>query len=456
MTLELQRGLDSKYSLCSPHSRCLHGVPFRSDKVRVFSIQRNAVLMRQSGMRASGHVHGSRCVPAMGASSLRTGGVSCNQEGEISSNGGRISFEITVLDMGAYFSDDAGAREGFVGNLRDQCHRVGLFYVKNHGVSQKLCDGMLATARQFFDLPTSVKDEMDYTASPQFRGYMKIGVENTAGLIDFREQIEFGPEETAEANSDENGGNAIYPVFRRLRGPNQWPPGAYVPEFRTTAMEFMEQMNVSSMHLMQAVASSLGLDYDFFDSTFLHSPHYQMKVARYPPKPADDGNAGVGVFGVGPHSDTGFLSLLLQDNVGGLQAQTVDGIWIDVPPVEGTLVVNLGEMLQLATHGYYLATVHRVLSLPGTRSRYSIPFFFNPCLDGEAKPMDLETITSKECRDTTARGGESTHGGKNKLHPLFGVNAFKSLARSHPQVVKRHHPDLMDAQGNLVLDRILG
>jgi hypothetical protein len=157
MTLELQRGVGSKYSLCSPHSRCLHGVPFRSDEVRVVSIQRNAVLMRQSGMRASGHVHGSRCVPAMGASSLRTGGVSCNQEGEISSNSGRISSEIAVLDMGAYFSDDAGAREGFVENLRDQCHRVGLFYVKNHGVSQELCDSMLATARQFFDLPTSVK-----------------------------------------------------------------------------------------------------------------------------------------------------------------------------------------------------------------------------------------------------------------------------------------------------------
>lgn len=134
----------------------------------------------------------------------------------------------------------------------------------------------------------------------------------------------------------------------------------------------------------------------------------------------------------------------------------MDGLWVDVPPIEGTLVVNLGEMLQLATHGYYLATVHRVLSLPGTRSRYSIPFFFNPRLDAEAKSIDIKSITSKEWRDTTTKGGESTHGGRNKLHLVFGINTFKSFVRSHPQVAMRHHPDLIDAQGNLVLDRLLG
>ncbi|KAG0559587.1 hypothetical protein KC19_10G116200 [Ceratodon purpureus] len=454
MMLHLQRGVDPSSSLCGVRSQ-RHGLRFCGDGMRGDVSRRNVVVMRE-GMRVCGRVHGGRGVPAMGVRASGGEVASCDQEGEIRSDCRGEASGIAVLDMGAYFGEEAGARERFVENLRDQCHTVGLFYVKNHGVSRELCDKMLATARQFFDLPTVVKNEMDYTASPQFRGYMKIGVENTAGLVDFREQIEFGPEENAEGNADGDGDNAIYPVFRRLSGPNQWPPATYVPEFRTTAMEFMEQMNVFSMHLMQALALSLGLDYDFFDSTFLHSPHYQMKVARYPPKPAEDVNAGVGVFGVGPHSDTGFLSLLLQDNVGGLQARTVDGAWIDVPPVEGTLVVNLGEMLQLATHGYYLATVHRVLSLPGSRSRYSIPFFFNPCLDAEAKPMDIETITSKEWRDTTARGGESTHGGKNKLHPVFGINTFKSFARSHPQIVKRHHPDLMDAQGNLVLDRILG
>lgn len=282
----------------------------------VFSYPSNSgLLMRQSRIRASS----IGCVPAMAISSLRTEAASHQ---DTNSCGGRDSGEVTVLDMGDYFCDEAGAREGFVVNLRKQCHTVGLFYVKNHGVSLALCEEMLATARNFFDLPACVKNELDYNASPQFRGYMKIGVENTAGLVDFREQIEFGPEENAEAISDGNGDTAIHPVFLRLRGPNQWPPATQIPEFRPIAMEFMDQMNVLSMHLMQALALSLGLDHDYFDSTFLFSPHCQMKVARYPPKPTEDGNAGVGVFGVGPHSDTGFLSLLLQDNVGGLQVCT--------------------------------------------------------------------------------------------------------------------------------------
>lgn len=404
-----------------------NGVGFRGESMSVTLNRSKWSLMRPNLRDMSGAsriVRGGARIPVMVNSLMRTEGVACELGGDITTGiGSSETTEIAVLDMGAYFGEDTGAREEFVENLGDQCHRVGLFYVKNHGIPQELCDSMLAVARQFFDLPISVKNEIDYTASSQFRGYMKIGVENTAGLVDFREQIEFGPEENAETNMGEN----IDSIFMRLRGPNQWPPAACIPEFRSIAMEFMEQMNVFSMHLMQALALSLGLDQDFFDSTFLPHPHYQMKVARYPPRSTEDGDAEVGTFGVGPHSDTGFLSLLLQDGVGGLQAQTVDGLWVDVPPIEGTLVVNLGEMLQLATHGYYLATVHRVLSLPGTRSRYSIPFFFNPRLDAEAKSIDIKSITSKEWRDTTTKGGESTHGGRNKLHPVLGLILLKAL-----------------------------
>jgi len=316
---------------------------------------------------------------------------------------------------------------------------------------------------------------------------MKLGVENTAGIPDFREQIEFGPEEDVDTGGF--GDCHVYPPYRRLKGPNQWPPETCLPSFRPIVMEFMKQMGSLSMHLMQALALSLGLDQGYFDADFKCSPHYQLKVARYPPKLQTDSEGAVEVFGVGPHSDTGFLSLLLQDQVGGLQAQNVNGDWIDVPPKSGTFVVNLGEMLQLATNGYYLATVHRVLSLPGTASRYSVPFFFNPQLDAEIKSMDLVHLIStgldneipsheiesryelfrgeqkRVCEGERSspgrkngfviKGGESTHGGKNKLHSLFGTNAFKSFARSHPEVVRRHHPDLVvDSNGLAAAENI--
>ncbi|OAE25944.1 hypothetical protein AXG93_1712s1230 [Marchantia polymorpha subsp. ruderalis] len=229
---------------------------------------------------------------------------------------------LEVLDMESYFSG-RDERLEFCRKLREQCHKVGFFYVKNHGVSEELCDSMLEMGRKFFDLPVELKMQLDYTNSSQFRGYMRIGVENTAGVTDFREQIEFGPEEAEDIDIVDGMENKlVYPLYRRLRGPNQWPPEDDLPDFRREAELFIDQMNEVSMHLMQALALSLGLQKDFFDSTFKYMPHYQMKIAKYPPNPASDGAEGIGMFGVGAHSDSGFLSLLLQDDIGGLQASS--------------------------------------------------------------------------------------------------------------------------------------
>jgi isopenicillin N synthase-like dioxygenase len=201
------------------------------------------------------------------------------------------------------------------------------------------------------------------------------------------------------------------------------------------------------------------------DATFKHMPHYQMKVVRYPPKSQSEDAETLGKFGVGEHSDTGFLSLLLQDDVGGLQAQTNAGEWTDVPPKTGTFVVNLGEMLQLATGGDYLATVHRVQSRIGSDSRYSTPFFFNPRLDTDittlnmvAKPGEADATFqngSPLLLQDHARGKNSkTHGGANQLFPVFGQNLFKAFARSHLDNVREHHADLLQFDGKLMLSKL--
>ena len=173
------------------------------------------------------------------------------------------------------------------------------------------------------------------------------------------------------------------------------------------------------------------------------------QIARYPPLPkAEDvgGGRGVGTFGVGPHSDSGFLSLLLQDDVGGLQVQNGDGDWIDAPPLPGCMVVNLGEMLQLCTGGYYLATPHRVVSKPSSTSkdRISVPYFLNPRLDAIIAPIDPLPATLAWARPRPAAvEATGSHGdGGNMLLGAYGANALKSLARSHPEVMLRHHPDL--------------
>ena len=151
---------------------------------------------------------------------------------------------------------------------------------------------------------------------------------------------------------------------------------------------------------------------------------------------------------MGAHTDSGYLSLLLQDDVGGLQVQNGDGEWIDARPIDGTLVVNLGEMLQLRTRGYYLATPHRVVSKAasgaGSPPRLSVPYFWNPRLDAVIEPMESlpETLTwlRPEPEDVAETGSHGSGG--NRLIGEYGFNALKSLARSHPEVMARHHPDL--------------
>jgi isopenicillin N synthase-like dioxygenase len=217
----------------------------------------------------------------------------------------------------------------------------------------------------------------------------------------------------------------------------------------------MKEMEALSRRLMKYLALSLDLPADYFDDTFGTCPNIQLKVCHYPAtsitekgefnaedEDGDDDDSTRAMFGVGPHTDSGYLSLLLQDDVGGLQVQNQRGEWVDAPPIDGTIVVNLGEMLQLATSGYFLATPHRVLNVE--RRRFSMPFFFNPRLDFCVERIDLpKSLAWERPRPEGSIECTSSHAGGNKLHACYGANAFKSLARSHPQVMERHHQDLI-------------
>mmetsp|Transcript_82831 Transcript_82831/g.134315 ORF Transcript_82831/g.134315 Transcript_82831/m.134315 type:complete len:183 (-) Transcript_82831:9-557(-) len=152
--------------------------------------------------------------------------------------------------------------------------------------------------------------------------------------------------------------------------------------------------------------------------------------------------------GVGPHSDSGMLTLLVQDSTGGLEAQLPGGSWISVAPRRGMLVVNLGEMLQVATRGYFLATVHRVVNTPG-KERLSLPFFYNAAL---RSPMHLTACNGASYhlldhlpweRESSDRDGNKWRKDQNQMLDIYGDNALKSLARSHPACTARHHSDLI-------------
>ncbi|HEX3961341.1 MAG TPA: 2OG-Fe(II) oxygenase family protein [Trebonia sp.] len=167
---------------------------------------------------------------------------------------------------------------------------------------------------------------------------------------------------------------------------------------------------------------ALALPEAHFDRYFAGHPHWFGKLIHY--VGAAD---GADLQGVGPHTDWNFLTLLLQDGAGR---------WIDVPPVDGALVVNIGEMLEVATHGYLVATPHRVPPCAPVRTRDSIGFFWAPRLDASLDAVPLP----REYAEQAPRVSQSAH---NILHSRFGDNALKGWLRSHPEVAAIHHPDLL-------------
>ena len=388
------------------------------------------------------------------------------------------------------------AEAAFAAELREVCHTVGFFYVAgiDDVVSPATRENALAASARFFAMPQAKKDAIDNRNSAAFRGYVRLGAENTAGLPDLREQVEFGVETNAPAMEKESG----TPPYACLRGPNQWPDERDCPRFRADATRFADEARALSTRLTRLLALSLDLPEDAFAPVFGDAPNVQMKIARYPSvavtKSSDerderdekksagkentpaDAEEDARAFGVGAHTDSGFLSLLLQDDVGGLQVMNGAGEWVDAPPVENTLVVNLGEMLQLATRGYYLATPHRVLppnaasgapaAENGTRARLSVPYFWNPRLEYVCEPMDLPPSVrwTRDRAPTAAFAARSANGDenenetekKNVLLEAYGANALKSLARSHPEVMARHHPKLIIGDDGTVARRTSG
>jgi len=330
---------------------------------------------------------------------------------------------LPILDLSRL---DAGPEEAasFRNDLREITHDVGFFYLVGHGVQQELIDEMLEVSRRFFSLPAAEKLAIENTRSPQFRGYTRVGGERTHGDVDWREQIDIGVERDAVEPGPGVAG------YWRLEGPNLWP--AALPELETAANEWIEKLSAVSLRLLRAWALSLGAPEDAFDEAFARSPFPSLKIVRYP------GETGVEEKqGVGAHRDGGVLTLLLvEPGKGGLQVEH-EGEWIEAPAIPGAFVVNIGEMLELATGGYLKATLHRVVS-PAVRSdRISIPFFFNPALDTVMPRLELPEELAAHAR------GLSVDPTNSPILETYGDNALRYRLRAHPNVVAEHHLDLV-------------
>jgi isopenicillin N synthase-like dioxygenase len=298
--------------------------------------------------------------------------------------------------------------------LRSVAHEVGFFQLTGHGVPEALVVRLLDAARRLFALPQADKDAVAMRNSPHFRGYTRLGGELTSGAVDWREQLDIGPERVPLVDPAE--------PYLRLQGPNQWPSG--LPELPAVIAEWDTALATVGRKLLRHWAASLESPEDVFDAAFAETPATLIKVVRYPAH-ADSSQ------GVGAHRDAGVLTLLLAEpGTRGLEVRGGDGAWIEVDPLRGAFIVNIGEQLELASGGYLRATEHRVRL--SSVERISVPYFFNPRLDAQLPVLTLPDELAAHARGVTADPSNE------RIFSVYGRNAWKSRLRAHPDVAAAH------------------
>ena len=302
---------------------------------------------------------------------------------------------LPILDLARYAAP--ADKAAFLADLRHAARDIGFFYLINHGVDDALQYEVQRQSQRFFALDEAQKQQVAMIHSPHFRGYNRAASELTRGQPDWREQFDIGAERPALTLSDD--------------APQQ-------------------QMTQVGIRLLRAFAEALQLPENAFDRLYGEKPNEHIKLIRYPGQQETQSSQGVGA-----HKDSGFLSFLLQDEQKGLQVEVAPGQWIDAVPLAGSFVVNIGELLELATNGYLRATVHRVVSPPAQQQRLSIAFFLGAQLDAVVPVYTLPPELARE-----ARGPDSDP--HNPLLRDVGWNYLKGRLRSHPDVAERYYQDV--------------
>lgn len=282
---------------------------------------------------------------------------------------------LPVIDMAPLFGRDPDLRAEVAEAIRAACRDSGFFYVAGHGVGEEVLARLEAESRDFFARPPAEKMAIDMAkGGAAWRGFFPVGAELTSGRPDIKEGLYFGTELPPEHPRVAAG----WP----LHGANLWPAG--VPGLRPAVEAYMAATVRAAQVLLEGVALSLDLEAGYFRAHYTAEPTVLFRIFHYPARPP----AGLGeseTWGVGEHSDYGLLTLLAQDRHGGLQVKTPRG-WIEAPPIPGTLVCNIGDMLDRLTGGWFRSTPHRVRNVSG-HDRLSFPLFFDPDFAAEIRPL---------------------------------------------------------------------
>ncbi|WP_019656678.1 isopenicillin N synthase family dioxygenase [Variovorax atrisoli] len=323
---------------------------------------------------------------------------------------------LPLIDVSALVSGTA-ARDAVAAQIGAACRAHGFFYVTGHGVDPALVKRLEDLSHRFFDLPEETKMQWRMALGGRaWRGYFPLGGELTSGRPDWKEGLYLGTELPAT--------HPLVQAKTPVHGPNLFPD---VPGFRETILEYMAAVTQLGHRLMEGIALSLGLDAGYFSKRYTADPLILFRLFNYTSQPVPE---GLDVqWGVGEHTDYGLLTILHQDHIGGLAVHTPGG-WIDAPPVAGSFVCNIGDMLDRMTGGLYKSTPHRVKRNTSGHDRLSFPLFFDP--NFEARVQRIEGLAGAEARDDSAERWDRAN--VHAFNGRYGDYLLAKVSKVFPQL----------------------
>jgi len=294
--------------------------------------------------------------------------------------------ELPILDVGPFLRGEPGALDTLAPQLRDACEQLGFYFIVNHGISPALIDEAFDETARFHALPE--EEKLKIRQGEHYVGYVPPGgirintgdgFDNAKNKADLQSALHVGRDFAPD--------HPLVQAGVRYYVPQPWPEN--LPGFKEKVKEYFRAVETLGRRLLPVYAASVEAPLDYFDRAFVDPLDY-LRLIYYPATPNSEDQ-----FGLGAHTDSGFLTFLPQTKVPGLEIMLPDGRWVAQPTVPGAFLVNAGQILKRWTNNRFRATPHRVISPKSGEARYSIPFFFNPHRDALIETVPACTSTDR-------------------------------------------------------------
>ncbi len=319
---------------------------------------------------------------------------------------------IPTIDLTPLWNNPTSGIYTIAAELKEKLAPIGFVYLTNHSISENLIAAMFTESHRFHALPLETK--LKIKQNDFFRGYVpnkasqiKISTEGSATKPNLVDSFAI-MHEVPEHHPDYQAG--LY-----FAGPNQWPEN--LPGFKATICQYRDEMVKLSQQLIKAFAIALGMLPNGLDNYFI-DPTYFLRLQHYPEQQIDTPDDQ---FGIAPHTDAGFMTILAQDSVGGLEVKLSDGSWIAAPYIPNTFVLNAGSMLPRFSNDIFRAVPHRVINR-SHKARYSIPFFFDTNMHATVEVLPSCITPERPARYKPINYGDSL---VERLQANYGVGRGK-------------------------------